>query len=377
MELFCVKPKVHMVDTFAEFAEEFSLCETDLLLTEQIMYDLFAKPLQLPCHLILKDTYDRGEPNDETIDRILLDIKDWDIKRIIAMGGGSVIDIGKILTIKDCYPVDDVINGKTARIPEKDLVILPTTCGTGSEVTYGGIVTVKATGLKMAIIDERLTASHAVLIPELIAGLPYKIFVHCSVDALAHSMEAFVSATRGNEFARAVGARSISLLLEGYVDIYLNGPDYRQKLLKNYSIASCLGGMAVNNGGAGPVHALAYPLGEKYKMSHGESIYQFLGPVFNLYRQHSDGAVLQELTALIDKPLRRAGLFTAASESFSQMEALLHSICPLRSLGEAGMTQADVEPFVENIFANKQRLLAASYIPFTPEMAKAIYLERL
>lgn len=259
----------------------------------------------------------------------------------------------------------------------RGLIVLPTTCGTGSEVTYGGIITMQDTGLKTAIMDERLTAKHAVLIPELIAGLPFRTFVYCSMDALEHSMESYVSSTRGNEMARAVRARSISLILDGYADMILHGPNHRRNLLKNFIIASCLGGMAVNNGGAGPVHALAYPLGEKYKMSHGESIAQFLCPVFRLYQSEAAGGVLEELLDLAERPLKKCGLFTKREETFTQLEVMFNKLLPLRSLSEAGMKPDDVEPFADSIMKSKQRLLVASYIPFTREMAVKIYRERL
>lgn len=376
MELFSVRPKVHLIDTFARFAADFALCETDLLLTEQILHDAYAKPLNLPCRVILKDTYDKGEPNDDTVDRILQDIASWEVRRIIAMGGGSVIDIAKVLMIKGCYPVIDVIEGRTPIEPDKELIVLPTTCGTGSEVTSGGIITVKQTGLKMAVINEKLTASNAVLVPQLISGLPYPVFVYCSVDALGHSMESYVSATRGNDMARAVGARSISLILDGYADLLLHGPDYRQNLLQNFIVASCLGGMAVNNGGAGPVHALAYPVGETYKMSHGESIYQFLVPVFSRYQQQG-GPLMEQLIDLLEKPLRKAGLFDTRENTFARLDTLLQKVYPPRPLRECGMKQSDIEPFADNIIANKQRLLVASYMPFTRQMAVDIYTERL
>ncbi|NLU33263.1 MAG: 4-hydroxybutyrate dehydrogenase [Clostridiaceae bacterium] len=377
MQIFDVKPKVHLLGTFAEFAEEFGLGANDLLLTETILFDRFVKPLNPACHVILKDTYDPGEPNEQTVDSILNDIRGWKISRVIAMGGGSVIDIGKVITVRNAYPIRDVIYGRTDACPDKDLIVIPTTCGTGSEVTYGGIITMQDTGLKTAIMDERLTARHAVLIPELIAGLPFRTFVHCSMDALGHSMESYVSSTRGNEIARAVGARSISLLLDGYSNMVLNGPDYRQNVLQNFIIASCLGGMAVNNGGAGPVHALAYPLGEKYKMSHGESIAQFLCPVFRMYQSESSGGVLEELIDLAERPLRKCGLFTSREEVFTQLEVMFNKLLPMRRLSEAGMTPEDVEPFADSIMSTKQRLLVASYVPFTRDMAVRIYRERL
>lgn len=377
MELFQLHPKLHMFDTFREFAESFGLRDTDLLITESLLYNLFVKSLSLPCHIILKDEYDRAEPNDETIDRIYQDLRGKEIRRIVAMGGGSVIDIAKMLMVSNGYPIRKLLSGETPALPDRELIVLPSTCGTGSEVTSGGIVTVKATGLKTAMIDERLTATHSVLIPELIAGLPMRIFMFCSVDALGHAMESHVSVTRGNEFARAMGARAISLILNGYAELILNGPECRPRLLKDFITASCMSGMAVNNGGAGPVHALAYPLGEKYKMSHGESIYQFLTPVFRLYGERAQTPQLREIIHLIKSPLQRAGFYTTDASIFADLRAMLSAVHPLPRLDACGMTQDDIAPFADSIIESKQRLLSTSPLPFTKELIMETYEKRL
>ena len=133
----------------------------------------------------------------------------------------------------------------------------------------------------------------------------------------------------------------------------------------------------MNNGGAGPVHALAYPLGEKYKMSHGESISQFLCPVFRLYQSESSGGVLEELIDLAERPLRKCGLFTSRGRCLRNWRSCSTNSLPMRRLSEAGMTPADVEPFADSIMKTKQRLLVASYVPFTRDMAVRIYRERL
>ncbi len=364
-----------MFDTFAEFAEAFSLGEKDLILTESIMHDSFVKPLGLRCQVILKDKYSLGEPDEEMVDAILKDMEGLDLRRVIAIGGGSVIDIAKVICVKDAYPIKDVMDHKTPPLHDKELIVLPSTCGTGSEVTFGGIITMKDTGFKTAIMDSTLVSKHAVLIPELLKGLPYRVFVHCSVDALGHSMESFVSATRGNEFARAAGARAIKLLCDGYAKLAVEGESAKDSLLKDFIQASCLGGLAVNNGGAGPVHALAYPLGEVYHMSHGESIYEFLTEVFMHYEMTKGGQLIEELTELIRPSLVRADIYEASV--FKGLEILLNKVYPNRPLSEAGMTEEDIIPFTDNIFKAKQRLLQASYSEFTREDAMRIYRNRL
>ena len=357
MHLFCVKPTIHRFSTLAEFLSSFSVGQGDLLLTEQVLFRQYLEGRPLTCSVVIKDQYGLGEPKEEVIDAILRDIACLSIRRIIAMGGGSVIDIAKILCVKDAYPCRRVIEMQIPMELDKELIVLPTTCGTGSEVTFGGIVTMKDTGLKTGVLAPELSASHAVLIPELLTTLPRWVMVHCSVDALGHSMESFVSPVRGNEFARAAGSRSIRLLMDGYLHLFLT--------------ASCLAGIAVNNGGAGPVHALAYPIGELYKVSHGETIYQFLIAVFSYYEQTADGPLLEELRQLLTPVLQQAGLFTGAV--FANLGALLGTLC----LRDYGVRREDIHGFVDSIFQTKQRLLSASYVPFEPEAAAELYRQRL
>lgn len=375
MQLFCVKPAVHMFDRFCDFVEAFSVAKEDLILTERILFETYIRKEALSCSVILKDVYDPGEPKEEIIDAILKDIQDLPVRRIIAIGGGSVIDIAKILCVKNAYPCRRVMEQTIPLSPDKELIVLPTTCGTGSEVTFGGIVTMKDTGFKTGVLAPELSAAHAVLIPELLTGLPQKVLIHCSVDALGHAMESYVSSTRGNEMARAAGARAISLLMDGYALLALKGEAARPVIYRQFLIASCLAGMAVNNGGAGPVHALAYPLGETYHVSHGESIYQFLMPVFSLYENREAGPLLEQLRQLMLPALIKAGLYSG--KPFTDTERLLNILYPSRRLRECGMTEADVVPFVENIFKAKQRLLAAAYTHFEPADAAAVYHQRL
>ena len=164
-----MKPTVHYLENFHAFTEEFALAETDLILTERVIYDrALVGEKGLKAHVILKDDYDPAEPKEETVDAILKDMEGLSVERIIAIGGGSVIDIAKLLCVKDAYPIGQIIRRERDIRLDKTLIAVPTTCGTGSEVTYGGVVTMRSTGYKTALIDPALTANHAVLIPELL-----------------------------------------------------------------------------------------------------------------------------------------------------------------------------------------------------------------
>ena len=91
MQLFSVNPKIHLFDTFTQFAGEFSLGEDDLVFTEAVIYNHYIEKLCLPCHIVIRDKYETGEPSEEAIDAILRDLKDISYRRMIAVGGGSVM----------------------------------------------------------------------------------------------------------------------------------------------------------------------------------------------------------------------------------------------------------------------------------------------
>ena len=135
--------------------------------------------------------------------------------------------------------------------------------------------------------------------------------------------------------------------------------------------------MAVNNGGAGPAHALAYPLGERHKVSHGESVYLLLGAVFRMYRgERPDGALLERLAAIMRPSLAKAGFPAETGDAFARLDEMLNAVHPSRSLRECGMIEDDIRLYAENIMATKQRLIVASYVPFTETHARAIYRSR-
>ncbi len=374
MKQLQIIPQIHRCETFKKFAGEFALSRHDLIFTETIIYEQYIKEAGLECSLILRDEYGGGEPTDEMVNAIALELQGIPCSRIVAIGGGSVIDIAKLLSLKDPYPITRIMNGEIPIVKGKGLIIVPTTCGTGSEVTNGSIVTMAESGLKTALNHEAMPANHSVLIPELLSGLPPTIFYSSSIDALAHAAEAFMS-PKANPFTDAYSLKACSLIINGFVDIILNGEEYRKELLGDFVTASCMGGVTVNNAGAGPVHALAYPLGEHYKVPHGVSIYQFFSQVFHLYTQRVENERMNQLIDTLARPLTRLGVKTSRHDFFLEFEAVLSKVLPLQFLRALGMKQEEIPLFASEMMA-KERLLVNSPVPFTQEDAQMIYQVR-
>jgi len=377
MQLFSVNPKIHLFDTFTQFAGEFSLGEDDLVFTEAVIYNHYIEKLCLPCHIVIRDKYETGEPSEEAIDAILRDLKDISYRRMIAVGGGSVMDTAKALVLTDAYPFAHLTGKTEPNTADHELINIPTTCGTGAEISSGGIYFMKSTGLKTAVLGQGV--DHAVLIPEFVEKLPFKIFFLSSMDALSHAVEGYLySESCVNEFGLAIARAAITTIAGCHAELCVNGIEYRTKLCRKFLIASTMGNMSLTAAGANLVHALAYPVAEKFHMAHGESVYQFLIPVLKIYeREHGNGRRLCDLKEMLAPALERAGFPAHGSDTFDQLQAMLNSLYPLRTMSEAGMTEADIAPFTQNIIETKQRLLTKAYIPFREEWAVELYRARL
>ena len=125
-----------------------------------------------------------GEPTDVMAEAILRDAAATGCNRVVAIGGGTVIDIAKVLAVGGGESIDELY-GMAPELPKRrELVLIPTTCGTGSEVTNISILNRTRLGTKMGLVGPAMYADAAVLIPQLLEGLPFGVFATSSIDAL-------------------------------------------------------------------------------------------------------------------------------------------------------------------------------------------------
>ncbi len=193
MQALRVVPTIHYFETFKDFNEEFKLGKGDILVTNQWMYDPYVKPLGIDMPVIYQEKYGKGEPSDEMIDAMKKDMDGYDYDRIIAFGGGTIVDICKVLALKTPEQSVKLFTGEVAPERAKELIVVPTTCGTGSEVTNVAIAELKSLKTKKGLAVEETYAQTAVLIPESLQGLPDYVFATSSVDALIHAIESYLS----------------------------------------------------------------------------------------------------------------------------------------------------------------------------------------
>ena len=192
MQELMLKPTIFKYDTVKEFVDEFKPGKGDLVITNEYIYNPYFGQMNLECDVIFQEKYGAGEPSDDMVEAMYKDIK-GEHKRVIAIGGGTVIDISKLFALRTVSPVLDLYDGKIPPVKNKELILIPTTCGTGSEVTNISILALNSRGTKKGLAVDQMYADTAVLIPELLEGLPFGVFATSSIDALIHAIESSLS----------------------------------------------------------------------------------------------------------------------------------------------------------------------------------------
>ncbi len=368
MKEFMLKPSIYRYANSKEFAQEFKIGEGDLVITNAYIYNPFFGDLDLKCEVIFQENYGAGEPSDDMVEAMYRDIKGTP-KRIIAIGGGTIIDISKLFALKNVSPVLDLYDGKLPIVKDKELVLVPTTCGTGSEVTNVAILSLNSRGTKKGLSVDEMYADSAVLIPELVKGLPFKFFATSSIDALIHAVESSLS-PKGNEMTRLFGYKAIEMILAGYKVIAADGQDARLSLLDDFLVASTYAGIAFGNAGCAAVHALSYPLGGTYHIPHGEANYAMFTGVMNNYMELKQDGEIAHLNQFIADILG-----CDVAQVYPKLEDLLNIMLPKKALHEYGVTEQDLIDFTDSVMENQGRLMANNFVELDRDRVYKIYKE--
>lgn len=364
-----VKPQIHLFSSSREFAEAFGLCGDDLVISNEYIYQPFFGNMNLPVQTLFQERYGAGEPTDLMAEAIMAEVEQLGCKRIIAIGGGTVIDIAKTLAVSSGGTVDALYDRAPALVKRRELVILPTTCGTGSEVTNISILNRTRIGTKMGLVAEAMYADHAVLVPQLLEKLPFGIFATSSIDALVHAVESALS-PNATEYTRLFSYKAIEIILRGYQTIASEGPDARYRLLGQFLIASNYAGLAFGTAGCAAVHATSYPLGGKYHVAHGESNYALFTGVLKRYMAlKSDGEI-----AVLNRYLQDL-LGCCSGNVYDALEALLGQILPKKRLREYGVTERDLKAFAHTVMTTQQRLMKNNFVALDESQILKVYMD--
>jgi alcohol dehydrogenase class IV len=263
---------VGAVETVAEKAKEFGkrkvLIITDKGVVGAGLLEKVLTPLEqagVQAHI-----FDQIEPNprDYTVIKAFEFAKKKECELIIGLGGGSPIDSAKAVGVlmTNPEPLQDYLRGTAVKNPPPPLIAIPTTSGTGSEVTQFSVVTDTERSFKAGMGSPLLIPKVAIVDPSLMESMPSSLAAATGMDALTHAVEAFVS-MNSQPFSDALALHSIRLIGAFLRPSVANGSD--QEARSQMAMASTLAGVAFSNAGVGLVHAMAHPLGGRFDVPHG------------------------------------------------------------------------------------------------------------
>ncbi|KNY20560.1 iron-containing alcohol dehydrogenase [Methylobacterium sp. ARG-1] len=293
---------------------------------------------------------------------------------VLSIGGGSALDTAKLVAYlaKSDEALDSIYGVGLAKGDRLPLILVPTTAGTGSEVTPISIVTTPTTE-KKGVVAPKLLPDWAVLDPELTLGLPAAVTAATGIDAMVHAIEAFTSKNKKNPISDQLAKQALALLSANIRTACSDGRNLEAR--SGMLLGSMLAGMAFANAPVAAVHALAYPVGAIFHVPHGLSNALVLMGVmrFNLSQAEP---LYAELAPILDPAAADLPPAEAAARFVECLDAICRDCKVPASLAEVGVAQKDLERMATD--AMKQtRLLVNNPREVTYDDAYAIYAEAL
>lgn len=288
MQWFKIPDRVYFEYGATQYLEKMPDISRAFIVTDKIMMDAGYVDKVL-YYLRKRDRYVHSEifadvepdPSLDTVTRGLNLMKAFRPDVIIALGGGSPIDAAKAMWMFYEYPEVDFealtykfmdIRKRVYKIPrigqKAKFVAIPTTSGTGSEVTSFTVITDKEKGIKYPIADYELTPDIAIIDPDYTLSIPPSVTADTGIDVLTHALEAYVS-IMASDYTDALAMKAIQLVFKYLPQAYRNSGDKlaREKMHN----ASCIAGMAFTNAFLGVNHSLAHKLGGEFHVPHGRA----------------------------------------------------------------------------------------------------------
>ena len=274
---------------------------------------------------------------------------------VLGIGGGSAMDVAKLAAVLagSAQPLEAMYGVGLVKGPRLPLYLVPTTAGTGSEVTPISIVTT-GENEKKGVVSPVLLPDLAVLDPELLLGLPRPVTAATGIDAMVHAIEAYTSRLRKNPVSDALAREALALLARGLPRAWEDGRDRDARA--DTLLGACLAGMAFANAPVAAVHALAYPVGARFHVPHGVSNALVLPHVlrFNL---PAAAAHYAELAPILDPSLAASGEAERARALPDTLERLARDLGVPMRLRDVGIGEGDLEALAEDAMKQTRLLV--------------------
>lgn len=282
---------------------------------------------------------------------------------VVAIGGGSIMDCAKaiaFLAVND-GDINDYIFGKTASDRALPLILIPTTCGTGSEGNGFAVLTNPENGDKKSLRCNAIVAKVSIVDPECMMTMPKKVLAAVGFDALCHCMEAYLSRI-SQPFTDALSLYAISLLAENLTAVYRDNTN--RTGWEKISLASTIGGMVINTAGVTLPHGMEHPASGLKDIVHGQGL-AALTPVITEASCHGDPVRYGKIAQLLGGK--------TAEDCAPQLRRLLHSLELTCTLSQLGLSERDIPWMAENCMKVSAAGVANHPVVFTQAEIAALY----
>lgn len=276
-----------------------------------VMYDRGVETAGIPARIVrsirasgiqvIQNNSVEADPSDTTVKRIAAIARQERVDAVVAVGGGSSIDAAKCvkLLLNNDGELEDFYDPQRPQRPSGvPLVAIPTTSGTGSEASKGGVITDTRRWQKRVIIGVGTMPDLSLVDPELVLSVPAKVTAACAFDVLAHAIDAMTS-VRTNPIIQAIAGEAIRLMKGSYRQAVENGGDLRAR--SDMHLASNLGGIVLSNAKCSMSHAFAHAMGALYHVPHGACCAIFTPACLEFVAQERPGEI-RRIAELLDVP---------------------------------------------------------------------------
>lgn len=311
-----------------------------------------------------------AEPAVGDVERVIHEVGGSRPDLIVGVGGGSVMDAAKLasIVVGAEYSLRDLLSNSQLARKYTKTVMIPTTCGTGSEATCNAIVAIPEQETKQGIVNNCMIPDYVILDADMIAHLPPKIIAATGVDALAHVVECFTS-KKATALSDTYAKEGACKIFHNIRRAYSNADDMEAK--SEMMIGAFYGGVAITGSGTTAVHALSYPLGGKYHIAHGVSNAILFAHVMAFNKD----ACVDRLALLCDTVYPELSGRTAEQKAdyiIDEIAAIVKETHIPTSLESFGVRPGDMDFLVE-AGSQQKRLLVNNCKELSLEDIRAIY----
>lgn len=298
------------------------------------------------------------EPPLSNAEKLVAFARTLEIDLVIGLGGGSALDIAKLVAalipqegdVKDFLNLSGQKKLANVSVPK---IMLPTTSGTGSEVTNISVLSLENT--KDAVVHDALLADSVIVDPAFTVSVPPRVTAATGIDALTHAIESYVS-VNATPISEGLSLQAIKLISKSLVTAVRDGQNQQARIDMSYG--SYLAGLAFFNAGCAAVHALAYPLGGQFHLAHGESNAVLLPYVMD-YIRPSCKEKLKDIYQAMGYDISGLNIDKAAIQTINALFDLVRNVSIPNSLSEFGIPKEAIASLSQDAI-KQTRLLQRS-----------------